>query len=971
MASTQDEILKILKDIDQNLQRGSKGGSGIGGSKSGVSYDGTVDNLIEQIGSFKTSNKKAAQANKLAANAKMMGNTKAAGKYGAAAASASQMAKGAKGGIAGAIAGIAADVAKKIGDFAVKMKEFEFKEKEINLEAAKKSLQVQTALYGSAATKSISVGINTVVGDLKDTVYQSMENAIDLGKQNFTANLELSQIKFEKETDLQINSMKKTAAAVGAAADTVSGVLGSIPNPYTVIAGALISIGNSIFQAKTEVEIMRLEYQKKQIEMLTDFKKDMMEQSGQLVQQFVQLSKGIDKLLMDLDNNSHIIGRSFGFATKQVDTYTKASAQLNIDMAEMGKTYEDLMKAQQAYILASDRNVLMNGEEGKQITALGKLFNMEEGEIGSMVGGLNLFNTSIESGSDIMFEMYKTANKMGVSNQKFAKDMQKNLKLAEKYQFKGGVKAMMDMALWAQKTRFNLDELAGALEKMHTGNVEDVLSTSARLNVLGGNAGVLSDPMSMLYNAYMDPTAYAKNINQMIQGFGSFNKKTGETEFNVNEQMRMEAMANALGISKENFMNQARQTKKEEQIRKKFGNKFGDKTSFVTQNATYDRNKGEWVANVFGKDENGETTVIQKSLNNLTDEDVKNIFPEDTQEQLVTYTKGIFSLLEKQKVVENTNRAEIAAATQDTHKEQTIQQQVMAVNHNKDYREQYVNEVKEGFLFQTDSFRESLNLSEKLLTTTKNGKTLSQNYYEMSIAGMSSIGNQIGVFQDALTAVITDDANALIEAMRVFNPEGAHEVSMALSTQYNTEANRDAWEKAIDMAQDTDLTNGLGQYNNDDFIKNGFGFFDKNGNFYLNLNQTTGFEDGEGISDMIANVEKGNKYRVDRTTGQVTRANDLIISPRNGVFELDPNDTIVASKPGGSLDRASRGKDDINLTVNGTLTLSSGNQKIDLMELVRNDPNSLRRLTEQILLEASRNKYGGRNEYNANRYTIS
>ena len=200
MAATQDDILKAIKELTKEVKRGNDATNGTGrkggvsGDRGGdVSYEGSVENLMAQSASLKKNKKTAAQANRLAANARAMGNTKAAGKYAAVGATAAQAAKDAKGGVAGAIAGIAADAAKKVADFAVKMKEFEFQEKKINLEAAKKSLQVQTALYGEAVTQAVSVGVNSVVGDAKEVTYQAMENTMELGKKNLLANIELSQ----------------------------------------------------------------------------------------------------------------------------------------------------------------------------------------------------------------------------------------------------------------------------------------------------------------------------------------------------------------------------------------------------------------------------------------------------------------------------------------------------------------------------------------------------------------------------------------------------------------------------------------------------------------------------------------------------------------------------------------------------------------------------------------------------------
>lgn len=909
------------------------------------------------------------------------------------------------------IGDMAVSAAGKITDLMVKMNELAIKERQINLKAASKSLQIQTALYGGAMQKTLSVASSTVIGDLKDATHQAMSGALDIGKESFMANISLRQIEFEKNIDTQTNTINKQVTMMKGTLGAIGEAASAIPNPISMAAGALISIGTGIFAASKQMEIAKLNFAKEQMEFLTTFKKDMLEQAKGIVDIFVKLTNGIDKILMDLDNNAHTIGRGFGFAGEQLDLYVKSSAQLNVDMAKLGKTYEDLMKSQQAYVSASGRNVLMNGMEGQQLTSLDMLFNLGEGESAQLMGAMNLFNTSIESGSDMMFEMYKTANKMGVSNQKFAKDLQKNLKLAEKYQFKGGVEGMMKMSLWAQKVRFNMDSLSAALDKMHTGNIEDVIQTSARLNVLGGNAGILSDPMAMLYNAYADPEQYAKNMQQMVAGFGHFNSKTGETEFNINEQMRMEAMASAMGVSKEEFFNMARQTKKEGVLKKEFGGRFNkDQMDLLTQHATYDRDNKEWVVNVMGKD----GQVRQKSVNDLDDEDLKSIFPEDTQKQLVEYTKGIFSLLQGQRVIENTNRAEIAAATQGEHKKQTLRQQAAALSHNTKYRNEYVEEVIKGFGFQSDAFDKSLNMAATaIMTEDEEGRRITDEYYDMSLNGMDNITQHISDFNDVMKATMDGNTAAIIETMYKLNPEAAANVAQAVArTEGGSADNRTKKSEVLDNALTLykkqygnritgtnmddktldDIANIIGSvYNvkregqggffgmnnwrsNEGWIRNfleeGYGYVENGELFWANGSRVA-------LDDVIQSDERPDSFGGHSSWnpwGHADRVNDLIISPKHGIFETDPEDTITASKPGGSLDRAEQRRsgtpENLNLTVNGTLTLSTGKQSIDLLDVLRNDPNALRELAKEIIVEGSRTTFGGKHQWAPNRYTF-
>lgn len=913
------------------------------------------------------------------------------------------------GNITSMVSGIIGDVGKQITEMAVKMKEYEIKAQKINLDATMKTAKIQMQLTSQGIQNALSTATGGLVNSIQENSAQSLKSALELGKQFMVSNVEKAQISMSKSIDIQTNRLRKEQAIINSTASSISGGLQSVQNPYTQAAGALVSLTGSILSATKETEIMKLEFKKESIEKVSEFNKDVLEQSKNLVSQFTDLSTSIDKTLMELDTEAHNIARMVGLGETQTELYVKTSATLNKEMATVGKSFQDLAKMQNAYILQSDRNRIMSGREGTMIASLGKLFNITDEESAQIVGAMNIFNTSIESGSDMMFDMYKIANKMGVSNQKFAKDMQKNLKLAEKYQFKGGVEGMMKMSLWAQKVRFNMDSLSSALEKMHTGNIEDVIQTSARLNVLGGNAAVLSDPMAMLYNAYADPAQYAKNIQRMIAGFGTFDNKTGETVFNINEQFRMEAMASALGMSKEDFFNMARQEKKASRIKGMLGNRFDEaETGLIAQNATYNRENKTWEVNVMGK--NGE--VISKDITSLSKDDLKTIFPEDNQEQLVEYTKRIFGILEENLATELGNKSELMERTQESHRKNYEERRRETRAHYMLNMDEYATEVIDAFDFSTNAMRENYKLTEEMFAARKEGESLTEQYYKVSLAGIQSLVDNVVPYTQYMKELMNPnpDYDKLIEYANKIAPDMVEYLQTTkeqkqLEDKVNkiieSGIDRETW---LNMSRDerdfvldkydvdnmTRVEQALKMRSGQMVIQNGTiqssdGKYYKTKNNALNNPFNSASEEERayslienplvwwgltafgGIPGMIASGV-GINYRTNR-------ANDLIISPKHGIFKLDPEDTITASKPGGSLDRAERRRggmpENVNLNINGTLRLDSGRQSIDLMEVLRNDPNALRELAREIIVEGSKTTFGGRHIWAPNRYTFN
>lgn len=118
----------------------------------------------------------------------------------------------------------------------------------------------------------------------------------------------------------------------------------------------------------------------------------------------------------------------------------------------------------------------------------------------------------------------------------------------------------MRMTQWAMKTRFNMQNLGSMIDKVLDGGLEGVIEQSSRLQVLGGNAAIYSDPFAMMFEAGADPEAYAKRISNMAKGFGSVNRKTGQTEFNWNEVLLLREIAKNSGQDVGDIMNQIRST---------------------------------------------------------------------------------------------------------------------------------------------------------------------------------------------------------------------------------------------------------------------------------------------------------------------------------------------------------------------------------------------------------------------------
>lgn len=306
-----------------------------------------------------------------------------------------------------------------------------------------------------------------------------------------------------------------------------------------------------------------------------------------------------------------------------VSTYADLARRYNVDIGEV-------MQVQSAYSENTGRNYILGGDDYKKSVAIGQ-YAGDMGVGSSIAAQMELFNTSVSDSADLTMEMVNNVEKIGLNGRKYMKDLVKNLKMAEKYQFKSGVKGLMDMAKWAQQTRFNMDSLSNILEKIQGGGLESNITTAAKLQVLGGKFAMGSDPLAMIYEGFNDPAALATRYNDMISDTGHWDKNKGDVEFGMGDQIRLRQFAEATGQDVGDVMNQQRQRIKGQMIGSltdKF--KDPDQKALVTNKAYFNKETNSWKVKLLGKD--GE--VQEKDVSSLTPEDLKFLNPQNHDEKI-------------------------------------------------------------------------------------------------------------------------------------------------------------------------------------------------------------------------------------------------------------------------------------------------------------------------------------------------
>lgn len=206
---------------------------------------------------------------------------------------------------------------------------------------------------------------------------------------------------------------------------------------------------------------------------------------------------------------------------------------------------EELAKAQQDYIKGIGRNLSIDDKSQESIAAIARI-SADAGIDGlSMAAQFENFGVSISKTGDHLGKMFADASKSGIAFNKYAENVTKNIRIAQNYTFKDGLKGLENMAKKATAMKMDMQQVANFAEKVST--VEGAIETSARLQVLGGPFALMADPLGMLSESWNDMESFQDRQMRLFSQFGRFNKQTGQIDISTFDKQRLKAYAEATG----------------------------------------------------------------------------------------------------------------------------------------------------------------------------------------------------------------------------------------------------------------------------------------------------------------------------------------------------------------------------------------------------------------------------------------
>lgn len=668
-------------------------------------------------------------------------------------------------------------------------------------------------------------------------------------------------------------------------------------------------------------------------------------------------------------------------------------------MRKWGVTFEEIANIQNAYTESTGRSINLSNADIEKSLGL-TILTGDQGTTDELNADMQKFGMSVADSSDMFGEILDNARKLGLSTRKTGKDLVRDMKLANKYEFKGAKKALAEMSIWANKVRFDMSELPSLIDKQ-TDSFENVISNAASIQVLGGNfTSYMGDPLKNAFLGFQDPAELAKNVNSALKGIGFFNSSTGKTEISTTDQIRMKAFSEATGISMENLRNQVFQMVQGDKVMnaltpKNRENYTKKQIELLQQQAHF--SNGEWKVTLANGNE--------ESINNLTKSDFADLMPHE--EAMYDLTKKGVECLEElvgkaRKASGETNSQQIELFQQhtqefyDTYDAMVIAARKYFDDHKSKFQEELDNNLRivresyQGYLKVADEGKKEIdakvkqiqdsagtiastlesvgqlfaNAKTKLETELNNGKQENVRA-EADKRGKEVVNNAEVKVQATERPQTTNRTQTQLQAYTAPS-QGYANMGRAMSASITPTGTTDPIEETKKYISDYDkgkdiLSSVLVQY-----LKKIDPSYDKHGFF-------------ESDTEIINDARKILKAK------GITNINDGVIAQNGNVIKIDNQDQILAAKEGGPVDKMldtaqtayselprenpyadnsnNGGKIEvapIEIQLNGKIQLSGGNGTVDITSQIINDPIVMREITQIISKNIEMQINGGR-----------
>lgn len=280
------------------------------------------------------------------------------------------------------------------------------------------------------------------------------------------------------------------------------------------------------------------------------------------------LANGFNKLkgsgIFEMDKSIKKSALSMGLlGTRSEEFYS--NIQRSQDAAiNLGVTIQELAEIQAGYSDELGRSVLLGQKGLVSITNMAKGTGIGAEAAAKMAAEFDAQGLSAQKTAEYIEQTMNDTSSMGLNASTVIKNIQNNIKLLNKYNFKGGVKGLAKMAETVTKLGMDMNTIAPMADKLF--NIEGAVEMSAQLQVLGGKWSQLADPFKLMYQARNDMDGLVKSIGEAAAQSASLDED-GNIKLASVEMARLRQVAETTGVSYEELAEAAKRAGKATKIK--------------------------------------------------------------------------------------------------------------------------------------------------------------------------------------------------------------------------------------------------------------------------------------------------------------------------------------------------------------------------------------------------------------------
>jgi len=286
------------------------------------------------------------------------------------------------------------------------------------------------------------------------------------------------------------------------------------------------------------------------------FSLNMKDLMGQVNNTFNSLADAINpldsKAFADMDAYATRIQSTFGMAKNRMDEFKTTIADAGPELIKMGLEEGDIVSNLESIMEGMGTSASLSKEAVVELSAAARVTGQDVGKLAREFRGVGI---SVYDVGDEMKKVTDYARSVGVSVKAVSQGVVDNLTKINTFNFENGVEGLAKMAATSERLGISMDKVFTTAEELMS--PEKAIDMSAALQRLGVTSSGLLDPLRAMDMAQNDPEALQKEMVKLGQEFTRFNEKTGKMEILPGAKRRMREVAQAVGMSAEEFSKMA------------------------------------------------------------------------------------------------------------------------------------------------------------------------------------------------------------------------------------------------------------------------------------------------------------------------------------------------------------------------------------------------------------------------------